>query len=220
MAFRVPIAQRNTLAAFRDLPADQADAVVDAVSTAPPFTTRSVLATRVNDALGESVLSGGALINALMGARYQLTPHMDSLDSLVQSIAASPGLVTTDAPVAEAFRRRLQALLASEALRTTTMASDLLVQHERPYHSARAFTDIRPIFGEDPADDPSGAIILNVLKLEFWTESGIDELYFALDLPDLQHLKAVVDRALAKTETAKRVLAQAGLTYYEQEEPE
>ncbi len=109
-------------------------------------------------------------------------------------------------------------MLSIESLATTASAVDVQTQHERPFHSARVFTDIRPVFGEDATVAPTGAVLSNVLKLEFFGESGrIQSRYFALDHADVKFLRDVLDRALDKTATLKAFLGATGLSHFEHE---
>jgi hypothetical protein len=37
----------------------------------------------------------------------------------------------------------------------------------------RIFTDLRPVFGEQPTDAPIGALITHMLKLDYYTAQGM-----------------------------------------------
>lgn len=219
MAFRVPAQYRDVFRGLRDMPDEAAEAVVSAMSSAPPFSPTKALVSRADEALSaaEVEATGQMLVAAVMSARSQLALHLETPESLAESIASGADVGTEDTAVRERFRDRLIGLLNADAIRTTTVAADIMVEHERPYQSARTYTDIRPVFADDPSEVPSGAVIVSMLQVSYWTTEGNGEMYFALDPQDLMQLRDVVERALAKTETLRGFLESAGLTYFEVE---
>jgi hypothetical protein len=106
------------------------------------------------------------------------------------------------------LRDRLLPLLQSSGLKSTSRALELLTQHPRNYREARVFTDIRPVFGDDAESRPDGAVIVGTLQLRTWDRDGLDDtIYVAMDEADLRELAESVKRALDKSLTLRRMLA-------------
>ena len=67
--------------------------------------------------------------------------------------------------------------------------------------------------------DPDGAVIVETLQIQTWSRVGDTQLVFiSMDEADLRQLRSIVDRALEKTETLKRFIAEKGLSYFELEQ--
>jgi hypothetical protein len=104
-----------------------------------------------------------------------------------------------------------------DSVTTTGRALDLLTEHEHVFHSARVLTDIRPVFGDDPAESPNGALVVESLKLEYFDEGATCSIYLALSHGDLRSLRDTIDRALGKSETIQGLLGQIGLPHFDAE---
>ncbi len=109
---------------------------------------------------------------------------------------------------------RLTQLLDINALDATRKALDVLLEHEHTFHGARIMTDIRPIFGPSTGDDPTGAVIVHMLKLGYHDESeDVKEIYLALETGDIDILIDMFRRAKSKADSLKRVLKRARVPY-------
>lgn len=97
-------------------------------------------------------------------------------------------------------------------IQVTTKAFDILLGNERNYIDTRIFTDIRPVFTEDPSEEPVGAVLVHNLKIEYRKENSTQEFFVALDSQDLLKLRKVIDRAIAKESSACSLLKKMNLT--------
>lgn len=108
------------------------------------------------------------------------------------------------------FEQRLVALLSSGSLDLIGKASELTLEQERFMREARIITDVRPIFGTDPANRPNGAVIVHTLKLSYWDESNeFRDFYIAMDAIDVRNLQALLERAEAKAGSLRSILEKA-----------
>jgi hypothetical protein len=131
-----------------------------------------------------------------------LSDHLSQpIRSLIHSIATSKDL-NLDENRAQVLSARLDRLIATESIVITAKALQVLTSHERPLHSARILTDLRPVFLSDPSVRPTAAGILHTLALSIHRgDGGLDRVYVAMDEEDLQHLKDAVARAETKART-------------------
>ncbi len=111
-------------------------------------------------------------------------------------------------------------LTSTRALRTSANAHEVLAQHDRNFQSARIFTDLRPLFDTNPEQPPSGAVIVEMLQLETWSGDGQTEtVRVAMDRTDLLELRAVIERAIKKTDSLRRLMEQSGVANFELGDP-
>ncbi|HVA18427.1 MAG TPA: hypothetical protein VMV59_12015 [Candidatus Dormibacteraeota bacterium] len=106
----------------------------------------------------------------------------------------------------------MAALSLEDTVGTAAKAGHVLTQHERIFVSARILSDIRPIFHVDISDKPHSAVIVHMLRLIYRNSQGAQfENYFALDSNDIRSLRGIIDRALKKEETLKKLMSDAGV---------
>ena len=110
------------------------------------------------------------------------------------------------------FEGRLAALLGVDAFGVIALkAKELQTQAERVFVEARVLTDIRPIFGEDVLESPTGMIIVHTLKIVTHEGTGHKEFFAALDAEDITALKKTLERAEEKAKSLKGLLDKSGL---------
>jgi hypothetical protein len=102
----------------------------------------------------------------------------------------------------------VELLSVEGCLSITAKARFVAYQSPRVYHSARIFTDARPIFSRDAAGPPSAFIVTHTLKIDTHENAKDHEWFATLDSRDLKALKAVVDRALEKEESLRQSLSK------------
>lgn len=210
----VPAPFRRALLLLEQLDDEHAARLNDAFSNAPAFQPLGRLRSLARDVLPrEQTAMADRLIPALLSLGGQLrgTPP----EQVAEAVAGSADL-ELGPKSRERLRERVLALLSTPAISSTASAVELLTQHERNYQTARVFTDIRPIFQQNVGDPPTGAVIVEMLQLQTWDREGEGEtLYVAMDESDLLELREVVDRALKKTDTLRRFLAEQQMAYFE-----
>jgi len=210
----VPPPFQAPLRVIAELSDEAAAQLVTGLNEAPPFQQASGLTRIVASALpGADVDSASRLVQTLISLTTQLREA--PRERVVGAISASLDFDLTPEQ-REQFRTRLQALLSSPAVVTTANALDLLTQHPRNYQTARVFSDIRPVFGSEVTSPPIGVVINETLQLHTWTPDGDTEIiHVALDEADLEELRTVIERALQKTSTLKKMLSDANTPYFE-----
>ena len=211
---RIPVPFREPLQDLAELGDTGAQRLIDAVASADAFQPVQRLQETVRSSLSEAPKPEASwLVSVLLSLSTQFRPTPPG--EVATAVSESPAL-ELEADARDRLRERLSALLMAEAIRSTSSAVDLLTQHDRNYHTARILTDIRPVFPEEVSQQPTGAVIVEVLQLQVWDRDGEAEtLHIAMDEPDLEELKQVVDRALAKTQTLREFLERQGVTYFE-----
>ena len=106
------------------------------------------------------------------------------------------------------------ALLNSGKLDLLGKASALTLDHEHFLWESRIMTDIRPVFGSDPAGSPSGATIAHTLKLTYADDNNQRrDFYVAMDAVDLRNLQDALHRAEKKSGSLKSMLEAAGIPF-------
>jgi hypothetical protein len=104
------------------------------------------------------------------------------------------------------FKSRLIELLDLESLGVGAKAIDLQYENERTFSNARIVTDVRPIFGANLEDTPTGAVIVHMLKINYREGDRYKDFFVALDAEDIGTLSGLLDRANSKAENLKSFL--------------
>jgi len=166
----VPPQYREALARLADLPEDRAGRLIDAIAAVGPLASVGVIGSAAQSALEEDEsLHADRLIPPLLSLRSELRD--ESADEIAETLSRSVDL-ELDAGSRQRLKERAAKILRTPAVSTTGVAIDLLTQHQRNYRSARIFTDVRPLFGEDVELPPVGAVIIEMLQLQTWDRDG------------------------------------------------
>lgn len=113
-----------------------------------------------------------------------------------------------------AFTRDLETLLASDqSLGVTAKVLGVRREYGNVFCIARILTDIRPVFGPDPARTPLAAAIVHTLRITHHAGESHEEFYVALDSEDLRKLRDQIDRAVKKEASLKAVIQETPMTY-------
>lgn len=212
----IPYPYVEGLTTLAKMSPEEADQVIAAVGGLAPFAPISRIEEAVETVLGKAATPGekrlGLPLLALRGQMRHLTPAQ-----IAERLSQSTDLELDDAARAD-LRARAAALLDTDVLGTTSVASDLQTLHDRNFQSARIVTDLRPVFRDEVDQLPRGAVIVETLQIQTWNRDGESELVFiAMDEADLFSLQKAIARAIEKTNTLKAFIAEKGLTYFQLE---
>lgn len=111
------------------------------------------------------------------------------------------------------LEKRLSQLLTIPSISATGKAMVILTGHEHAFLSSRIFTDIRTIFGDDDALEPTAAVLIHMLRIRYMTSSETKEFFLALDNSDIQKLRASLDRAIQKSKVLQQSLNTTRLRF-------
>lgn len=213
----MPPAHRARLVELSALEQAKAERLVQALAAAPQFGPVNAMIRAVRAALDTTSESAGRLVVTLLSVAVQVEPPEWPVERIIDEVARSP-----DLDIADSDRTRLADLLGRlvtlPALVSSAKASDVIIEHEHLFTSARVLTDIRPVFVGPATEQPTGAVIVHMLKIEHATGDEVNSFFVALDDEDLRTLGSVIERALAKSKSIGAVLDNGGLAHYRMEE--
>lgn len=115
------------------------------------------------------------------------------------------------------FRNRLTQLLSLEPLLYPAKGFGVMYDQDRLFLSARALTDIRPVVGSDVNEPPKAATIVHMLKIVYRHNDHEKNFHLAMDSQDVKSLIDVLQRALSKTDSFKRLLSSAKIAHLDSE---
>lgn len=136
--------------------------------------------------------------------------HPAAPEDVVEALTQDPNL-EFEGELRKQFHDRLLEALRWPLLILLNRAVDLTAATEHDYARARIVSDIRPVFGDDPAVRPTEAVVIHNLELSYWQDDRYNALYISLDSEDLRQLQEVVQRAVQKDHTLTSVLTQSAL---------
>lgn len=77
-------------------------------------------------------------------------------------------------------------------------SKELKLERERFFNNIRIITDLRPIFTDGDSCVFKKMSVMHTIKIVFEQNSEVKELFFGLDLVDLEDLKRQIDRSIEK----------------------
>lgn len=194
-----------TETAFRQL--------LEALEGATPRLRNESLGPAVRDKTSDPVLTE-ALVEILSEMALVRITNEDTVqsfvDSIVEALEANPKSALGDER--ESLRSRLTKLLNLPSVALPAKGRFLLIDHANYMHSARIFTDIRPVFGDDVHQSPATALVVHTLKMQYHQgEADTRNFFVVLDSADLDELSSVIERARAKEKSVKVLLESTGM---------
>jgi hypothetical protein len=218
---RIPKEYERGFVEIRELEESQILELLTALESEPATLNRADLQSQVASKV-ETILSDE--IDVIMETLVSLYALRDSMglqtsefaDVVSDAVEASnvEELELADEEEREHFKTRLVRLLGVFSLDVAAKATDLLYEHEHTVHGLpRVLSDVRPIFGADPEDPPTGAVVVHTLKISYHEDRQIKEFFIALDSYQVDELIGVLGRASLKGESLKRMLTAAGVPH-------
>ncbi len=207
----IPRRYRVGLAAVDSLSDADVRLLVEHLQAAEPEVSFEELATPVAGRMSADV-DLARLLEAVASLNTLLAEDGSGADSLAQEVAESENLDLTEERRA-AYARRLERLMRLPVLVMAARAIEVVAEHDKVFHDARILTDVRPVFEPDPSTGVKMAAVMATMKLEYHPggKSRIEPIFVSLDHGDLEHLRQVIDRALAKMDALSGLLKETNV---------
>lgn len=162
----------------------------------------------IRDSLGDEKLAATFCQQMLSLATFRRVHRIGS-EELVDNLLE--GMAVGDFPADvrdwyDAARGDLIRLFECDGVRLPAKALHLSTDYAQMFTSANVITDVRPVF-DGARDDLVGAVVVQTLRLHYVGNGGVQgeqELSLALDIDDIEKLIDELNKALKKSETAKR----------------
>ena len=218
MALQVPKHYVEHIKKLLELPDDKIDAFVTAlVDAAPQFNvfdlaTEAAKRSAVPRGLAQELLRMLASLYITRDNRAAaLEAFVDEeLATALKAQALPPE--NSDREWARLRKFFMAALALDSTVGAAAKAGEVLTDHERIFVDARILTDVRPIFHLDVSEKPSVAVAIHMLRItERDKLDNRKSTYFALDSNDIRALKTILDRAIKKEDTLKKMMKSSGV---------
>jgi len=201
MILEIPEEEREVLAEWIGADDDRLDRVLTVVESIKPTLRRQELTEQIAEATAIAHDAVEGLVDRLINMLHTMSafPGEDRDVAVAVLTRAIRGEgVHADA---ERFAKRLDRILQSKVFEVTGKAMGVLSDNQNLFCSARTLSEIRPVF-VDRGLDPQAAVIVHQMKLVYHTgpRGERSEIFIAFERGDLNLLKEVVDRAIAKHE--------------------
>lgn len=229
LPLEIPSDDLDALEVLVELNEQQSRGLIEALRTATPTLYPSRLVKQVAARTSFGKAPAKDVIRVLRGVYRVRTTLEAPLSEIVDAVLAA--MDATGRPKLhlegarrERFAKELSEILSlEETLGVSVRGFELLHEHERTYCSGRIVTDARPVFRSDVSKDPAVMVIGHTLRIDFHKgrPSGghdVTSFYVAVDSDDLRELRRMIDRALEKDTTMRRVVAKANIQCLPEEE--
>ncbi len=138
---------------------------------------------------------------------------LDYVSEVTQSIEESGSkTLKLSTETKEILRSRFAKILDVKPLAVSAKATNLFLEYERSFSSARVLTDIRPIFDAKADSPPDAAVVVHTLSIHYHQNGDHKEFFVAMDDEDVQMLLDVLERAKLKAKSLKQTLVSAKIT--------
>jgi hypothetical protein len=207
---RIPRQHVAPLLELANLPEDAFEGLVAVLAAEPPVIDRQELLRKLDNDRPELGLKASELLDALLSLDLLRASRGWSSEQAAIAVGQASGLPEEiDRSV---LQQRLARCLGVPSLSATAKAIDVITSNERLLIGSRIYTEIRPIFADDPREQVLAVALLHTLELSYTTPSGRnDTFYVALDDEDVAQLSLVVERAQAKAENLRAWLQGADM---------
>jgi hypothetical protein len=212
---RIPAPFQPGLEALASLSNETAQALIEALRDETRLLTTDRMAEQVRETVPDLSEAADDILEALISLTTLLPEEGEGADELARDVAHSRDLDLDD-EARDRLIDRLPPMLGIESLALAARASDIVTEYDRVFHDARVLTDLRPVFGADPAEGPKAGTLIATLKIDYHPpQGGIESEFYALEHADLLRLRDAVDRALAKHTSMRKLMETINLPYWE-----
>ena len=213
---KIPEIYRAALDKIATMPEHEVNDLRDVLASIGVTMKPPSLAAQVSTRLKNPPPELDEIIQSLIGLSLARVGGEVSLEDLARDVVGS-FIRRRDAPKGydqSIFEKRLISLLSIESLALSARAQEIQHDYERVFVSARIVSDIRSVFGISTVE-PVGALIVHNLKITFFEENSMREIFFAMDNADLSNLRKIIDRADTKTTQLEGMIRKSGVQYFE-----
>ncbi len=215
MAVKIPKTHKEPLRKLAGMDAASRARLIAAIQAANAALDPDDLIAQVKQEAGVDPSSAGSIISMLV-SMYRAAdgnPHQfasDAVDAAKEELEGPK----KDAEEWAAFTNDLATLLGLDgSLGVTAKVVDVRYEYGSVFCSARILTDIRPVFGSDPARSPLAAAIVHTLRITHHAGESHEDFYVALDAEDLRKLRDQIDRAVKKESSLKAIIEKTPMKY-------
>lgn len=218
MALTIPARHKPILGQLLQLRSEDRAALLEALRRLK-VTTLDVgrLAKEIQADTGLDLEQAEQVLSMLM-SMYAI-PYTSSVDrskvpaDLVEAVEKEKSLAAS-AEDLSAFRAFIEDALALDStLGVISKAALLTTGNERLYCTAKIFSDLRPVFGDD-IDEPLAFVGSHVLRLTYHlTDFSTEDIYITFGHDDLARLSDVIKRAQEKEGSLRGAAERFGVRY-------
>lgn len=117
-----------------------------------------------------------------------------------------------DSERGQKFEKRVERILQAKSIEITGKAHSVYLDHANTFYAARTLSELRPVFSDDGLE-PTAAVLVHQLKLVYHAgpEMELNEIFIAVDRNDLEGIKSVIERAIAKHEKLEALTSKLEL---------
>lgn len=212
MPFVVPPPFRAAIDEIANLPADQWESLLSALSKEPAANLGKLVASAAS-ATSRPPEEIGRLVTLLLNSMLAYQEGDDAADDLAAAVAnQAPSWEQQNAAWRSALVSRFQETFEAEATFGVAAKSATVVSDSpNSFCDARILTDIRPIFTRNL--DAKGFAVLHFLRVSAHSDDGaVRENFFSLSSEDLATLRTTIDRAQKKEEALRSQLELAWMS--------
>jgi hypothetical protein len=190
------------------------DAMLDALTRIPEVLSRDAMFqfTKAEAPKGISPEDFLSVIDSSISLHASLaSPDFDEPEFIAAVTSSLDAEENVSVPDRDKFAARLRAILEVRSLAIVAKGVSVIQEFPRQLTGSRVLTDIRPVFGDDPAASLAGAVVVHSLRLQYSEEGRMHNFFVEMDSNDIRALAEVLNRALVKETNLKSLLSTTGV---------
>ena len=207
--------QLEALSVIRDLGSESLQAIIDKISnlSPPPIRPaelRKALSPILVNAPGKIEIVIEQLLSLYTLRRQRRISAAEIVEGLNYGIESARNRWDENQLAKwQAIQQQLLHLFDIPNIWLAVKSLDLSYDYSKLLQSVKILTDIRPVYNAD-ASQIEGSVVSYTLRISYDSRDGNKSISIALDENDVRSLLEVSERALKKSQTAKRFMIEKG----------
>ena len=218
MAVRIPEVHHSTFRLLSTLSGSTVDALSDAIGRAGPIFSLSKFTETIGAGVEiepDDLVQIVEVLVTLYGIYDGVDQHMGEFVDGISSAARRQ--IRLDDETQKINKEQLASNLVKllrhdDSLGVTAKALNVMIDHEHIFRSSRIMSDFRPVFGNTVESKPIAATIVHMMRIDHSNQTGrSDSITIAMDANDLRELQRMLDRAVKKEASLRKMAEELSL---------
>jgi hypothetical protein len=219
-AIQIPESAYSGIVALASLSDDSFRELVQALTETKPTFYPAEFGVRVASKVGIDANVVDEIVRFILPL-YSLRSDMEVtipqfVDIFLEAAEEIPSDVLEIEETKDVLAQRLPRLLELEqSIGVISKAQFIANEHNRLLTTSRIYTELRPIFKENPEELLVAGVILHKLKIAYIEGNDTKEFFVTLDANDLENLRKALDRAEKKAQSLRTLLSSTPMAILE-----
>ena len=208
---RIPQSELKVLKKFIKIPSEQQDLILQKFSEISPTVTLKSIETLIMKELNYEQKDSQKFIKFLLNFYINYFFFKGSIEEfneevIIPSFILDKSKIKIEEKDFNKIKSITEKILSlDKTIGIISKISYLSDENPNHYLKSHLITDLRYIFYSEPTEIPDYALIKHTLKLNYFSNKKLQEIFITLDNEDLKELKQNIERAIEKEKTLREL---------------